>query len=141
MKFVRITFISLLALLLVLPAVPASAQQYGEEHAWAIPWSYVKCESGGNYTNKIRGWHPTRRTPSGAYMITRGTWNGYGGYTFAFQAPPEVQDAKASELWADGRGKGHWRSCAPGSRASRSKRSGTTRGYCHRTRAKGYHCH
>ncbi len=49
-------------------------------------------ESGGNYRAQSRG-----STASGAYQFLDSAWAGYGGYTHAKDAPPEVQDAKATE--------------------------------------------
>lgn len=50
-------------------------------------------------------------TASGKWQITRGTWAGFGGYRNAADAPEAVQDEKARQLWAGGRGCSHWSAC------------------------------
>lgn len=50
-------------------------------------------ESGNNYQAQAAG-----ASASGAYQIVDGTWDGYGGYSRAIDAPPEIQDAKAAEM-------------------------------------------
>jgi muramidase (phage lysozyme) len=67
-------------------------------------------ESGGNYCRR----NERGSTACGAYQFVRGTWNGYWGYPDACSAPPDVQDAKAEEVWAGGRGCGHWGRAACG---------------------------
>lgn len=52
-----------------------------------------------------------RSTASGIWQIVRGTWNRFGGYLNAADAPPEVQLQKVRLLWAGGRGCAHWRAC------------------------------
>src|SRR4051794_35197280 len=49
-------------------------------------------ESGGDYTARAPG-----SSASGAYQFLDTTWNSYGGYTRAADAPPDTQDAKATE--------------------------------------------
>lgn len=70
------------------------------------PAHVIACESKGSYTAE----NP-RSSASGRYQFVDGTWDGYGGYSHASDAPPEVQDAKAREVWAGGAGRGHWRQC------------------------------
>lgn len=70
------------------------------------PMRVVMCESGGSYTAE----NPSS-TASGRYQILDSSWAGFGGYRHAADAPPEVQDAKARAMWADGRGAHHWRQC------------------------------
>jgi hypothetical protein len=50
-------------------------------------------ESGGDYRAQARG-----SSASGAYAFLDSSWDGYGGYTRARDAPPAVQDAKAADL-------------------------------------------
>ncbi|MGE0139375.1 MAG: peptidoglycan DD-metalloendopeptidase family protein [Ilumatobacteraceae bacterium] len=49
-------------------------------------------ESSGDYSAQARG-----SSASGAYQFLDSTWAGYAGYSRAWQAPPDVQDAKAAE--------------------------------------------
>jgi hypothetical protein len=67
------------------------------------PCSVLECESHGNLTAQ----NPNS-TASGKWQILDETWAGYGGYSRAMYAPEEVQDAKARQLWAGGRGRGQW---------------------------------
>lgn len=52
-----------------------------------------RVESSDNYLAQAEG-----SSASGAYQIVTGTWDSYGGYTRAADAPPAIQDAKAGEM-------------------------------------------
>ena len=58
-------------------------------------------ESGGNFTERHRsrsgGYDPASGNPTGAYQYLHDTWNRYGGYDEAFQAPVNIQDQKAGD--------------------------------------------
>ena len=61
------------------------------------------CEGGYTSINKAGGYY-------GAYQYDIGTWNNYGGYLNAAQAPPAVQDQKAWETYQR-RGWQPWPTC------------------------------
>lgn len=67
------------------------------------PCSVMMCESGGSLTA-----HNPRSTASGKWQILDTTWNGYGGYRHASDAPEDVQDARAREIYAGGAGRSAW---------------------------------
>ena len=71
--------------------------------SWSIPWSIVRCESGGRNTG------PNHIGASGYYQIIPDTWRGAGGRgPAAHLAPKSEQDRIAAQLWANGRGRGNW---------------------------------
>lgn len=90
------------------PRPPARPSRSRPRYGGDLPPQHVlDCENrSGSYTAEN-----SDSSASGRYQIVDGTWNGYGGYRHAADAPPDVQDAKARELWAGGRGASHWRSC------------------------------
>jgi hypothetical protein len=72
-------------------------------------------ESKGDLTVWNGGCHdgpcPGGSMASGKWQFLRSTWAGYGGYLDAADAPEDVQDARAREVWADGAGCSHWQAC------------------------------
>lgn len=70
--------------------------------SWTIPSQVVQCESGGQNLT------PNSAGASGYYQFMPGTWNGYGGYSQAYQAPKSLQDQRAQQLWNGGSGASNW---------------------------------
>jgi peptidoglycan hydrolase CwlO-like protein len=84
-------------------AAQTNASHIGPGGPWAIPWTIVQCESGG------QNLPPNWATASGYYQIIIPTWKAFGGPTAqAYQASKAVQDAVASRIWDAGHGAGNW---------------------------------
>ena len=84
---------------------------YGPCVRWSTPCAipaYICDRESLGYVNIV---NPTTEDASGKYQFLRSTWDGYGGYAAAGQAPESVQDAKARELWGPGSGCSHWSAC------------------------------
>ncbi len=75
---------------------------YGAGGGWSIPYSVVNCESGGQDLT------PNSAGASGYYQFMPGTWNDYGGYGQAYQAPKSLQDQRAAQVWNGGAGSSNW---------------------------------
>jgi peptidoglycan hydrolase CwlO-like protein len=71
--------------------------------SWAIPWSVVQCESGG------QNLPPNSATASGYYQFIDSTWQAMGGSTpKAYLASKAEQDRLAAKLWNGGAGASNW---------------------------------
>jgi Transglycosylase-like domain len=75
---------------------------YGAGGGWSIPYSVVNCESGGQDLT------PNSAGASGYYQFMPGTWDDYGGYSQAYQAPKSLQDQRAAQIWNGGAGASNW---------------------------------
>ncbi|MAT06284.1 MAG: hypothetical protein CL424_14700 [Acidimicrobiaceae bacterium] len=99
MKFVAIPVVALVLGLLALPVVFASGDgpltMCGHQSgSLGIVLATIRdLESGGDYQADAAG-----SSASGAYQFIDSTWDGYGGFQRAKDAPASVQDAKAVEL-------------------------------------------
>jgi septal ring factor EnvC (AmiA/AmiB activator) len=98
------------------PAAPASSSSSGSSASpipapvsaapsggWAIPYSIVLCESGGQNLT------PNSAGASGYYQIMPATWKLFGGSgPAAYLASKSEQDAVASRIWNGGAGASSW---------------------------------
>lgn len=57
------------------------------------------------------GDNPCGSTASGPWQVLRSTWNWFGGFLNAADAPLHVQIDKVRQLWAGGAGCFHWNAC------------------------------
>ena len=99
MKLLALPVVGLFVGLLAFPVVfatgdaPLSPCEPGGGSYEVVLLTIRMLESGGDYTAKASG-----SAASGAYQFLDSSWGGYGGFSRAADAPPEVQDAKAVEL-------------------------------------------
>jgi septal ring factor EnvC (AmiA/AmiB activator) len=76
---------------------------FGPSGGWAIPYSIVLCESGGQNLT------PNSAGASGYYQILPTTWKLFGGTgPAAYLASKSEQDAVASRIWNGSAGASNW---------------------------------
>jgi peptidoglycan hydrolase CwlO-like protein len=81
----------------------SSGPALGPSGGWAIPYSIVLCESGGQNLS------PNSAGASGYYQIIPASWAGFGGTgPAAYLASKSEQDAVASRIWRGGAGASNW---------------------------------
>jgi septal ring factor EnvC (AmiA/AmiB activator) len=81
----------------------SATTEIGGSGGWAIPYSVVLCESGG------QDLPPNGAGASGYYQIVPATWREFGGSgAAAYQAPKAQQDAVAAKIWNNGAGASNW---------------------------------
>jgi septal ring factor EnvC (AmiA/AmiB activator) len=81
----------------------AAGPTFGPSGGWAIPYSIVLCESGGQDLT------PNSAGASGYYQILPATWKLFGGTgPAAYLASKSEQDAVASRIWNGGAGASNW---------------------------------
>lgn len=89
------------------PQGQTTRQGSGECGGDLPPCTVLARESGGDLTI----YNTQGSGASGKWQAMPGTWDGYGGYNNAADAPEAVQDAFAAELWNHGLGCAHWQAC------------------------------
>jgi membrane protein involved in colicin uptake len=88
-------------------AAPAASQGSGACGGNLPPCYVMNRESRGSLTV----YNTEGSGASGKWQFMPGTWNGYGGYANAADAPESVQDARAAQVWAGGAGCSNWAAC------------------------------
>jgi septal ring factor EnvC (AmiA/AmiB activator) len=84
-------------------AAPSGSGSAVPSGGWAIPYSIVLCESGG------QNLPPNSAGASGYYQIIPSTWSSFGGPgPAAYLASKAQQDAVASRIWNNGAGISNW---------------------------------
>lgn len=97
------------------PSPPPPAAGAGQVNGYPCGGDLPPCwvmrrESGGDPTAV----NPTGcggHTCGGLWQFDPRTWAGYGGFAYAQDAPWQVQNDRARQLWAGGAGCAHWAAC------------------------------
>lgn len=84
---------------------PRRTPSYAQTNVEGTMARIANCEGANGYINRP---HNGGSTAAGKYGYLRGTWNNFGGYATADQAPEAVQDERASQDIAAGKANQQW---------------------------------